>query len=48
MSLLSVVVPCYNEKEVIPLFFEAMKPVIDDFASKYPDVGFEFIFVDDG
>ncbi|MCR5687451.1 MAG: glycosyltransferase family 2 protein [Lachnospiraceae bacterium] len=48
MSLLSVIVPCYNEEAAIPLFFDAMKNVMNDFAVRYPDVEFEYIFVDDG
>ena len=48
MSLLSVVVPCYNEEEAIPLYYSAMKEVMDRFGREYPDLGFEFVFVDDG
>ena len=48
MSLLSVVVPCYNEEEAIPLYYSAMTEVMDRFGREYPDLGFEFIFVDDG
>ena len=48
MSLLSVIVPCYNEEAAIPFFYEAMKNVKDEFAGKFPDVSFEYIFVDDG
>lgn len=48
MSLLSVIIPCYNEEEAIPFFYDAMKTVGEQFAEKYPDVGFEYIFIDDG
>ena len=48
MSLLSVIVPCYNEEAAIPFFYDEMKKVREQFASKYPDVDFEYIFVDDG
>lgn len=41
---LSIVVPCYNEEESIPLFFDRIMTV----ASGMPDVNFELIFVDDG
>ena len=44
MPLLSVVVPCYNEEETIPLLLSR----ITDVASKMPEMVFEFIFVDDG
>ncbi|MBR6159341.1 MAG: glycosyltransferase family 2 protein [Lachnospiraceae bacterium] len=48
MSLLSVIVPCYNEEEAIPLYYAAMKEVMEQFAKEYPDVCFEYIFIDDG
>lgn len=48
MSLLSVIVPCYNEEAAIPLFYDAMKEVTEQFAKEYPDVSFEYIFIDDG
>ncbi len=48
MSLLSVIVPCYNEEVAIPFFYDAMKTVKDQFATDHPDVDFEYIFVDDG
>ncbi len=48
MSLLSVIVPCYNEEAAIPFFYDEMKKVREEFSSNYPDVDFEYIFVDDG
>ncbi len=48
MGLLSVIVPCLNEEEAIPFFYDAMKKVEQDFAPKYPDLSFEYIFIDDG
>ncbi len=48
MSLLSVIVPCYNEEAAIPFFYEAMQKVADDFAIRFSDVEFEYIFIDDG
>ena len=48
MSLLSVIVPCYNEEAAVPLFYDAMKKVIGQFGTAHPEVEFEFIFVDDG
>ncbi len=48
MKLLSVVVPCWNEEEVIPFFYKEMHKTMEEFKSSYPDTGFELIFVDDG
>ena len=44
MELISVIVPCYNEEQAIPLFFEEMKKT----AEQMGEVDFEIIFVDDG
>ena len=43
-SLLSVVVPCYNESEVIGIFHRALRPVLESLA----DLDHEIVFVDDG
>ncbi|MFV0479265.1 MAG: glycosyltransferase family 2 protein [Anaerorhabdus sp.] len=43
MSLLSIVVPCYNEKETVHLFYDALKAVVDKMDTQY-----EIIFVNDG
>lgn len=48
MRLLSVVVPCYNEEEAIPYFYDEMVKTMDVFKEKYPDVAFELLFIDDG
>ncbi len=44
MELISVIVPCYNEEEAIPLFYEEMKKI----TVKMGYVNFEIVFVDDG
>jgi glycosyltransferase involved in cell wall biosynthesis len=44
LDSISIVVPCYNEEQVLPLFYEEMKHVMD----KMNYVEFEIIFVDDG
>ena len=44
MKLISVVVSCYNEEEVLPIFYEEIIKV----AKKLDKVNFEFLFVDDG
>ena len=45
--LISIIVPCYNEEEALPFFFQAAIPVMDDMEQKY-HVEFELIFVNDG
>lgn len=45
MKLLSVVVPCYNEQETIPIFYNEICKVINNM-EEYVD--FEIVFVDDG
>ncbi len=44
MKKISVVVPCYNEQDAIPFFYEEMKRV----EKKLSDYTFEIIIVDDG
>lgn len=44
---ISVVVPCWNEEEALPLFYEAICQVMRSMKERY-GVGFELIFVDDG
>lgn len=48
MSLLTVVVPCYNEEEAIPFFYEEMLKTIEVFNNDFPSVEFEMLFIDDG
>lgn len=43
-KLISIVVACYNEEEVLPVFYEEINRV----SNKMKDVNFEFLFVDDG
>lgn len=44
MDLISIVVPCYNEQEALPEFYKEVNKV----TKTMNNVGFEFIFVDDG
>jgi len=48
MKLLTAIVPCYNEEEAIPFFYDEMLKCIADFNHRFPDVEFEMLFVDDG
>ncbi len=44
MEKISIIVPCYNEEEAMPIFYEEMVKV----AKEMKKVEFEFIFVNDG
>lgn len=45
MKLLSVIIPCFNEEESIPYFYDEIIKIADEMKE---DLNFEFIFVDDG
>jgi len=44
MELCSVIIPCFNEEDAIPIFYRE----ISKHVSQLKDLNFEFIFVDDG
>lgn len=44
MCMISIIVPCYNEQEAIPAYYEAIVPVMEEMKP----VNFEVIFIDDG
>lgn len=46
--LLSVVVPCYNEEESLPILAEALSEVAIDMRRRWPALAFELVLVDDG
>lgn len=46
LKLLTVIVPCYNEEQMVPIFFKEICKTAEEFKKK--NVEFEFIFVDDG
>ena len=51
MEKITVVVPCYNEEESLPIFYEEMERVRkQDFnnSENEQEIEFEYIFVDDG
>lgn len=48
MKLLSIIVPCLNEEEAIPFFYEEIKKTKTQFDTELGDVDFEIIFIDDG
>ncbi|MBP1548522.1 MAG: glycosyltransferase family 2 protein, partial [Oscillospiraceae bacterium] len=47
-KLITVIVPCYNEQEVLPLFREEIICVSDEMTAKHPYLEFEFLFINDG
>lgn len=44
MPIISIVVPCYNEEEALPLFYQEATRV----AGEMTGIDFEFVFIDDG
>jgi len=48
VKLVSVVVPCYNEQEVLPMFYDEITKVTDQMAKDYPELTFEYLFINDG
>lgn len=46
-SLISIIVPCYNEEESLPLFYDVIVKQAELMKNKF-DTDFEFIFVNDG
>ena len=44
MDCISIVVPCFNEEEALPLFYERISAVL----SEMPQIDYELLFVDDG
>lgn len=44
---ISIIVPCHNEQEVLPLFLEEIEKMYKQMNEKY-GVDFEYIFIDDG
>ena len=48
MELISVIVPCYNEQESLPLFYKEITAVTDGMEEKNNELEFEYIFVNDG
>ena len=43
-KLISIIIPCYNEEETIPLFYKEIEKI----RNKISEADFEYIFIDDG
>lgn len=48
MELISIVVPCYNEQEVLPLFYDEIKRVTGEMKKSDSNLSFEYLFINDG
>ncbi len=47
-KLITVIVPCYNEQEVLPLFRDEILRVSSEMTEKHSELEFEFLFINDG
>ncbi len=45
MEKLSIVVPCYNEEDVIDIFYNKLMEITTKISDKYD---YEVVFIDDG
>ena len=34
-ELISIVVPCFNEQEALPIFYDTITPILKNLANKY-------------
>ncbi|MBQ4465022.1 MAG: glycosyltransferase family 2 protein [Oscillospiraceae bacterium] len=48
MKLISIIVPCYNEEDVLPMFYEEIQKVMDQMKQEHSELSFEMLFIDDG
>ncbi len=46
-KIVSIIVPCYNEQESLPFFYEEVKRIASSMTNMF-GLGFEFLFIDDG
>lgn len=44
VKLISIVIPCLNEQEVIPIYYREMSGIMN----KMTEADFELLFIDDG
>lgn len=48
MPLISIVVPCYNEQESLPIFLKELDGVVRIMTQQNPGISFEAVLIDDG
>ena len=48
MRLISIVVPCYNEEDVLPMFYEEIQKIMEQMKEEHEELSFELLFIDDG
>ncbi|MGN0614374.1 MAG: glycosyltransferase family 2 protein [Porcipelethomonas sp.] len=48
MELISIIVPCYNEQEVLPMFYEEITRTIAGMQKNNSQLSFELLFINDG
>ena len=44
MKKLTVIIPCFNEEEALPIYYREMSKVMEEM----PEVDTELLFIDDG
>ena len=40
---ITVIIPCFNEEEALPVYYQAMQPVM----KQMENIDFELLFIDD-
>lgn len=48
MKLISIVVPCYNEQEVLPMFYSKITEVMNKMKQEHNELEYEVVFINDG
>lgn len=48
MSLLSIIVPCYNEEQVLEIFHKRISEIFIELKTLYKELDFQLLFVNDG
>ena len=45
MELISIIVPCYNEQEVLPMFYDEITKTMNDMKVGNSQLDFELLFI---